>query len=1280
MKTQSRFLALAVLFVAIFALLISIASEKAAYAANYCIPGSTCLLSGGVTPPNTAPAPGEAYTGMSSGVFEYSKTDLTIAAPIPIAVTRTYREFDRNANGLITGAFGIGTTLNYDIYLYSASEVSIGNYSSASVVLPDGGQILCTNTNTTSCTPSSCPFTSNTQFQCNKQPIGKWFNSLITWDPTVPGGGGWDLTLKDGTVFAFGAGAPLQSIKDRYNNSIALTRMGVGTDTQLGNITTITASNGRQIALNYAGSPANCCITSYTDPAGRAINYSYTSGPHLQAVTYPNIAQQGQPAVTNYTWNSDYPTELNKIAVTLNSVPDIDYIHIGHDDATARVTSIYPGTGAAPRLGVEYAYTTDGNGHITTATATFPDGTERRLWFNSAGYVTKDIRAYTDTNAQTFTYTRDSANRVTDFIDALGRDTHYVYDQDGNITAVTQLFGWSNAVTTSYQYDYTQYDQLSQVTNGLGKIWTIDNHVNGNPLVRSVTDPLGHTWTATYNSNGQVASLTDPATPDGSPLYNVYYYPTTFDLQSITDRALNATSYQYDAVGRPTQVASPLQEVTTTQYDDKDEVTSVTDPNGNTTSYVYNLNGNLHQLTDARGGTTTWDWAPPTDASNWNVQECDPGGRCAYYVVENAGGAIDQYVDKRGVVSAFTYDRFGNMKEAVYDRGHILAPATRTIDYLHDAANRVTDITDSIGYAPCAGSKSNDSESFSYDGLDDVKSTCTPEGFIFNNFDAIGRRQQMEVMGSGTLYQNQDLISYTWDDANEIQNEIQSLSGTTGMSASVTYTPDGQRKALTVNNVTSSYSYDPVLERLATISYASTQNPSLGSLSYSYDADGRITGKSGSFATVQLPAAEGPNTYWLTNQIETWGVVGVTPNAENDLVTDPSAAPGSISYAWDARNNLYKFTGPAGTDTYNYDAGGRRESVVSGGTTIPYLYDGTNPVGAGPVNIISLPGSNEILTLSGVVPIHDALGSTLATVNSSGALATQYTYDPFGNVSPGSAGYGTTFAMAGIELDPTGLYHAGARYYHPRLQRFLSPDPAGFGGGGANLFAYAGNGPVGLSDPSGLDDDGCPNGDCEGGGTNGFGVYDWQMVALGGLSGLQESLDENMDPSDLDTSDSDFDLSEFHFTSSPPTPNYTRSQEEHNFLATSKGIGVAVTGGSNFYSQGAATAPGALYSRRYSPTQTITASWSAQYLFNTTDGQYSIPPGLGVGVSFTIMNDFDEPEFTTTFGIGKYGLVSVGVIEGYNIFTGAPDFAGLVFTEGIGITFPPTAVSVQRPQ
>jgi YD repeat-containing protein len=271
--------------------------------------------------------------------------------------------------------------------------------------------------------------------------------------------------------------------------------------------------------------------------------------------------------------------------------------------------------------------------------------------FNSAGYVIKDISDYAGSHQQETDYTRDpTTSLVTDVLDALipQRDTHYMYNAAGDVTQVTNLYGTSNAVSTSYQYGID--DQLNQVTNGLNNTWTTSlDPNNGNAL--SMTDPLQHTWSATYKPSGQIATVTDPAAGTSGPLWTFSYNPT-LDLQLIADRALETTSYQYDGMGRQTQVTTPSQETSTTQYDDKDEVTQVTDPDANTTKYQYNLNGNLNQLTDASLNKTTWSWSLPVTEDTWNVKECDQSGSCATYLMENTGGAIDQYTDKRGVLDA----------------------------------------------------------------------------------------------------------------------------------------------------------------------------------------------------------------------------------------------------------------------------------------------------------------------------------------------------------------------------------------------------------------------------------------------------------------------------------------------------------------------------------------------------------------------------------------------------------------------------------------------------
>jgi RHS repeat-associated protein len=60
------------------------------------------------------------------------------------------------------------------------------------------------------------------------------------------------------------------------------------------------------------------------------------------------------------------------------------------------------------------------------------------------------------------------------------------------------------------------------------------------------------------------------------------------------------------------------------------------------------------------------------------------------------------------------------------------------------------------------------------------------------------------------------------------------------------------------------------------------------------------------------------------------------------------------------------------------------------------------------------------------------------------------------------------FQYTGRELDGTGLYFYRARYYNPALNRFISEDPAGLGGGSVNFYMYAGDDPINRNDPSGL--------------------------------------------------------------------------------------------------------------------------------------------------------------------------------------------------------------------
>jgi RHS repeat-associated protein len=118
----------------------------------------------------------------------------------------------------------------------------------------------------------------------------------------------------------------------------------------------------------------------------------------------------------------------------------------------------------------------------------------------------------------------------------------------------------------------------------------------------------------------------------------------------------------------------------------------------------------------------------------------------------------------------------------------------------------------------------------------------------------------------------------------------------------------------------------------------------------------------------------------------------------------------------------------------------------------------------------------------------DHLGSIREMTDSAGLVGgttnsyIQYSYDPYGqqSVLQSHGGIAADFGYAAYYAHSrSGLNLTATRAYNAALGRFINRDPIRESGG-KNLFRYAHNDPIGLTDPSGLcdaDDDGPP--DCE---------------------------------------------------------------------------------------------------------------------------------------------------------------------------------------------------------
>jgi RHS repeat-associated protein len=124
------------------------------------------------------------------------------------------------------------------------------------------------------------------------------------------------------------------------------------------------------------------------------------------------------------------------------------------------------------------------------------------------------------------------------------------------------------------------------------------------------------------------------------------------------------------------------------------------------------------------------------------------------------------------------------------------------------------------------------------------------------------------------------------------------------------------------------------------------------------------------------------------------------------------------------------------------------------------------------IELFIQPGAGNVLTNMGfsrsdlagnMTFLGDLLGSTIALANDAGAVAMQYSYEPFGASMASGAVSSNPYQFAFHQNDGTGLYYYSARYYSPTLGRFISEDPSGIGGG-PNLYEYADDQPITFED------------------------------------------------------------------------------------------------------------------------------------------------------------------------------------------------------------------------
>jgi RHS repeat-associated protein len=203
-------------------------------------------------------------------------------------------------------------------------------------------------------------------------------------------------------------------------------------------------------------------------------------------------------------------------------------------------------------------------------------------------------------------------------------------------------------------------------------------------------------------------------------------------------------------------------------------------------------------------------------------------------------------------------------------------------------------------------------------------------------------------------------------------------------------------------------------------------------------------------------------------------------------VTSRSCSGQTVTFTWNALNQLVSYTVNDSTVNLRYDAFGRL--VRQWGTPVTenlYLWDrghlyatlnSTLNIALGQYSYY--PGTDRphatVVNSTQYFAHQDGLGNVKALTTSDKTIQRTYEYDEWGQLTGGTDNIAYAhrdrvrfkgalwFGDAGVEL-----YYMRNRWYEPKTGRFLSEDPAG-ALGGLNRYAFAGDNPIGLRDALGL--------------------------------------------------------------------------------------------------------------------------------------------------------------------------------------------------------------------
>lgn len=731
----------------------------------------------------------------------------------------------------------------------------------------------------------------------------------------------------------------------------------------------------------------------------------------------------------------------------------------------------YPGK-VTNSLGQSVTSFYDAKFGVVTKT-TDPNGVVSEIIYDSLSRPTQKL--YNSITQVTYSYpdfnTKVTTNAIglsaTEYIDGLGRKYKTISVGEDGVSAreVSSETYYNNRGLTdrealphyidddpaqiSYiRYEYDLRGRIKKTISDFpGTLKDAEGSVNYiSPLYVETTDPEGHRKGTLKDVYGNIIEVTEFTS---SGVYKtIYQYDNQNNLLKTIDAQGNTTEIFYDSLGRKLKMI---------------------DPDMGTWLYDYDSLGNLKKQTDAKGQVLEFAY----DDLNRLTSKLANGQTIVTYQYDQIGkpnciGRLSKIIDQSGSTEFF-YDRLGRETKSI----KTVSSVTYQVSREYDVLDRLTKLTYPDG----------ENVEYAYDAnsglLEKVFNSTNSTNYVNSiNYNAKGQTKTIQY-GNGTQ------TDYTYGQDLRLSRINTSgvaggLPGGVAQDLNYVFDKNGNITTLTDNlrsNIRT-YIYDD-LDRLTTAQNVpavggggSTGSPlTYTTFDYQYDSIGNMTYKS-DVGVMTYGLNAGPHA--LTSA----GGYSYQYDANGNMITGKNK-----TLAYDVENRLTSLVSGILTESYVYDGdGGRvRKTEVKGDSTKTTTYIGSlyEKDSDGTIRKHIFAGSNRVCTItnnSSLITYNyyhsDHLGSSNVITDQNGQQVQYCEYTPYGSLAVNSINStnSTNYLFNGKELDSTGLYFYGARYYDPEIGRFITADTivqAPYDPQSLNRYSYCRNNPLNYIDPTG---------------------------------------------------------------------------------------------------------------------------------------------------------------------------------------------------------------------